>query len=52
VIRRGPEGYVLSSLWSNRPPRINGQPMKAGGAVLADGDVIELAGLKLEILLP
>jgi len=52
VIRRGPDGYVLNSLWSNRPPRINGKPMAAGGAPLADGDVIELAGLKLEILLP
>jgi hypothetical protein len=45
-IYRGADGYVLSAQLGPGEPRINDKPVPPGGQLLANGDIIEVAGTK------
>jgi hypothetical protein len=42
--------FSLKPVEGSRAPTVNGQPVEAGGRVLAPGDIIELAGTRIEFL--
>jgi len=52
VISRRPQGYFLTHIESDgdgkRYPTVNGEPIGAKAYQLKDGDMIELAGIKME----
>lgn len=48
LVRRTPRGYVITGSEGGRPPLLNGTPVQPGGALLAPGDVIEVAGARIE----
>jgi len=52
VISRRPQGYFLTHIESDgdgkRYPTVNGEPIGARAYQLKDGDMIELAGIKME----
>jgi pSer/pThr/pTyr-binding forkhead associated (FHA) protein len=52
VISRRPQGYFLTHIESDgdgkRYPTVNGEPIGAKAYLLKDGDLIELAGIKME----
>lgn len=48
LIRRTPRGYIITASEGSRPPMHNGAPVEPGGALLAPGDVIEVAGARIE----
>lgn len=50
-IYRGPEGYVLHAHTGPGEPRLNGKPVQPGGQMLENGDVIEIAGTKFEVVI-
>jgi hypothetical protein len=50
LINRRQEGYFLLKVGGDKPPTINGEPIKAGGVELNDGDRIDLGELSLEFL--
>ena len=52
LIRRTPRGYVVTASEGSRPPLHNGAPIEPGGALLAPGDVIEVAGARIEFSAP
>jgi len=52
LIRRTSRGYVLSPSEGSRPPLHNGAPVEARGALLAPGDVLEVAGARIEFSAP
>ncbi|MHB9101125.1 MAG: FHA domain-containing protein [Sulfuricella sp.] len=51
VITRRPHGYSLSHVQGDHYPLVNGQALDAHPRQLADHDVIELAGVKMEFYL-
>ena len=48
VISRRPYGYFITHLEGVTFPRLNGQAIDAEARQLADHDVIEIAGVKME----
>ncbi|MES9969949.1 MAG: FHA domain-containing protein [Candidatus Thiodiazotropha sp.] len=50
LINQRTSGYFLLKVGGDHPPMINGQPIKAGGVELHDGDRIDLGDLSLEFL--
>ena len=52
VISRRPQGYFLTHIESDgdgkRYPKVNGEPIGPKAYLLKDGDLIELAGIKME----
>ena len=51
VITRRPHGYFLTHVQGDHYPIVNGQPLDAHPRQLADHDLIELAGVKMEFFL-
>ena len=51
VIARRPQGYFITHVEGDRRPAVNGRPLAAQAHPLADHDVIELAGVKMEFFL-
>lgn len=51
VIARRPQGYFITHVEGDRRPVVNGRPLDAQAHPLADHDVIELAGVKMEFFL-
>lgn len=49
VARKG-NGFVLMQLGDGDPPKVNDQPVKRGGSPLKDGDLIEVAGRRMEFV--
>ncbi|MGD2081833.1 MAG: FHA domain-containing protein [Chromatiales bacterium] len=49
VARKG-NGFVLMQLGEGEPPRVNDQPVPRSGAPLKDGDLIEVAGRRMEFV--
>ncbi|MHB8623656.1 MAG: FHA domain-containing protein [Sulfuricaulis sp.] len=49
-IYRGPNGYVLHAQIGPGEPRINDKPVPPGGQILEDGDTIEIAGTKFQVV--
>ncbi len=52
LINKRHSGYFLVKLGGDEPPKLNGQPIKAGGVELSNGDRIELGELSLEFINP
>ncbi|MEK6551475.1 MAG: FHA domain-containing protein [Pseudomonadota bacterium] len=50
-IYRTPDGYVLSAQIGPGEPRLNGKPVPPGGQLLANGDIIDIAGTKFQLLI-
>lgn len=50
VITRRPYGYVIAHAEGDAP-QVNGQPVVSGGHQLADGDVIDIAGVRMAFAL-
>lgn len=50
-IYRGPDGYVLHAQVGPGEPRLNDRPVQPGGQLLENGDVIEVAGTKFEVVI-
>lgn len=49
IIKKGSEGYTLSPSPNSREiPILNGRPVPAGGAPLKNGDIVEVAGTRLQ----
>ena len=48
VIARRPQGYFLTHVEGGSLPTVNGRPLDAQGSLLSDGDVIVLAGVRME----
>ncbi len=51
VIARKPQGYVIEQSEGSPCPDVNGKAMESQERLLADHDVIELAGIKMEFFL-
>ena len=51
VITRRPHGFFLTHVQGDHYPTVNGQALDAHPRQLADHDVIELAGVKMEFYL-
>jgi hypothetical protein len=50
LISRGGDSFNLKPLEGDRPPLVNGNALADGGATLLSGDVIEIAGARLEFV--
>ncbi|MEW8026545.1 MAG: FHA domain-containing protein [Candidatus Thiodiazotropha sp.] len=50
LINQRHSGFFLLKVGGDKPPMINGEPIKAGGVELHDGDRIDLGDLSLEFL--
>lgn len=52
VIARRGSGFVLTPMGGagGEPPTVNGEPVAAGSRLLADGDVLEVAGTRMTFL--
>jgi pSer/pThr/pTyr-binding forkhead associated (FHA) protein len=50
LINQRQSGYYLLKVGGDKPPMLNGEPIKAGGVELHGGDRIELGDLSLEFL--
>ncbi|MEW8315895.1 MAG: FHA domain-containing protein [Candidatus Thiodiazotropha endolucinida] len=50
LINQRHSGFFLLKVGGDNPPMINGEPIKAGGVELHDGDRIDLGDLSLEFL--
>jgi hypothetical protein len=46
------ESFMLRRIEGERVPTVNAQPVAASGAQLSHGDVIDLAGIRIEFLAP
>ncbi len=51
VIARRPQGYFLTHVEGAQFPLVNGQPIDAQARQLADHDVVEIAGTRMEFFL-
>ena len=51
VIARRPHGYFITHVEGEHYPQVNGQTIEAQARALADHDVIEIAGIKMEFFL-
>jgi pSer/pThr/pTyr-binding forkhead associated (FHA) protein len=50
LINQRHSGYFLLKVGGDKPPMLNGEPIRAGGVQLNNGDRIELGDLSLEFL--
>ena len=50
LLSRSGDAFHLKSIEGDRPPLVNGQPATDAGVDLSPGDVIEIAGSKLEFV--
>lgn len=48
VITRTPDGYLLRAANGEEKPKLNGRPVTEAGAKLRNGDIIEVAGTRLQ----
>jgi hypothetical protein len=48
IITKTLEGFLLDSVIGEEKPKLNGRPIGAGGAKLRNGDIIEVAGTRLQ----
>ena len=51
IITRNDDGFVLDA-GADESPKLNGRPIPKGGAKLKNGDVVEVAGTRLQFQLP
>ena len=51
MIARRPHGYFITHVEGAQYPVVNGQAIEAQARALADHDVIEIAGIKMEFFL-
>lgn len=51
VITRRTYGYVITHAEGDSSPQVNGQPIVSGGHQLVDGDVIDIAGVRMAFAL-
>jgi len=51
VIRRTADGYVLRAVDEGKKPKVNGRTVGTDGANLRNGDIIEVAGTRLQFYL-
>ena len=51
VITRTPDGYVLRAANDEEKPKVNGRQVAGPGAKLRNGDIIEVAGTRLQFYL-
>ena len=51
VIARRPHGYFITHVKGAQYPRVNGQAIDAQARALADHDIVEIAGIKMEFFL-
>ena len=51
VITRTAEGYILRAADENDKPKVNGRPLAEGGMKLRNGDIVEVAGTRLQFYL-
>lgn len=49
-IYRSPDGYVLNAQIGPGEPRLNDKPVPPGGQLLANGDIIDVAGTKYQFV--
>ena len=52
LVRRTPHGYVVAPVEGSTPPLVNGGEIDGAGTVLATGDVLEIAGARIEFSAP
>lgn len=52
ALRRTADDVRVVPIEGANPPRVNGTPIAAEGQVLAAGDVLEIAGARLEVVTP
>ncbi|MDQ6618375.1 MAG: FHA domain-containing protein [Pseudomonadota bacterium] len=52
IIRRTPRGHLVTAGEGSRPPLLNGNAVEPGGALLAPGDVMEVAGARIQFSAP
>jgi pSer/pThr/pTyr-binding forkhead associated (FHA) protein len=52
AVRRSDDGFRLVPVEGNAPPSVNGAPVGSEGQPLQVGDVVEIAGVKLELVAP
>jgi len=50
ALRRSGDTHIAVPL-EGEPPRVNGTPIAAGGQRLAVGDILEIAGARIELVL-
>jgi hypothetical protein len=48
VVRRTARGYVVSAGEGSRAPLVNGASIEPGGALLVPGDILEVAGARIQ----
>jgi hypothetical protein len=52
AVRRSDDGFRLVPVEGNVPPSINGAPVGSEGQTLRVGDIVEIAGARLELVVP
>ncbi len=52
LVRRTPRGYIVAGGEGSTPPLVNGAVVDGAGTLLAPGDVIEVAGARIEFSAP
>jgi hypothetical protein len=52
ALRRTPEGILLVPLEGEHAPAVNGTPAQPGGSPVKAGDIVEIAGARLELMAP
>jgi hypothetical protein len=52
ALRRTPQGVLLVPIEGAKAPEVNGAAAGAAGVPIKVGDVIEIAGAKLELIVP
>ncbi len=50
LVRRSARGFVLLPGEGSPPPVVNGSPVPGEGTLLAPGDIIDIAGARIEFL--
>ncbi len=50
-IYQGPDGYVLHAQLGPGEPRINDRPVPHGGQLLENGDIVEIAGTRFQVVI-
>lgn len=51
VIARRPLGYYITHIEGGQPSQLNGRPLSGQAQLLADHDVVEISGVKMEFFL-
>ena len=52
ALRRTPDGVFLVPVEGERAPAVNGMPAQPGGIRVQTGDIVEVAGTRLELMAP